>query len=134
MSCSSLLQDMAVPYILFAARARTVRYREWHRWQSELSDDCCHLAGVHANRLLPSSLVHRRSCRSLCSLSGDDLHVDKVEVDGVSVAGGVVDLPYFRASGIRRLGRRVHNLALMKFNHRSARAGWAKCIAPKTRV
>src|SRR5262249_43120521 len=56
-----VLQDVAVPDVLVAARPRAARHGKWRHRQFELHDDRDHLAWVHADRFLPAPLFRTRS-------------------------------------------------------------------------
>ena len=87
--------------------------------QGELHDHRCDLSRVHADCFLPPKFVrfgwNRRSAigppaRITCErLPLNQLHIHKMEVNGVRVPGEVHDLPHLRGSRIRilRAGRHV---------------------------
>lgn len=86
--------------------------------QVELHDHRRDLSRVHADGFLPPEFVgigwSRRSTVAPCiwitreRLPLNQLHVRKVEMDGVRVAGEIHDLPHFRGSGIGIFGARRH--------------------------
>ncbi len=99
-----MLEDMAVPYVLVATQhssARTARDRKGQAGgEAELHDDASDLAGIHADGFLPTAIVAvRRSEGAIGSADigegrmAEHLDVGEVEVHGMSVAGGVVNVP-----------------------------------------
>jgi len=107
-----MLEDVAVPDVLFPASPRTHRIPHgcgWQVWQVELHDDSRDLTRVHAHRILPPDFIrigwHGPSGKAPIPripaerLALNQLHVHQVKVNGMRVAREIHDLPHFGRTG-----------------------------------
>src|SRR5678816_652064 len=84
-----VLQDVAMPHVFVAARARACRYGKGGARQIELHDHGGALAWIHPDRFLPAELVGIGRPRwaeepwtsGVERLTRDDLDVDEMKVD-----------------------------------------------------
>lgn len=105
-----VVENVAMPDVLMTARpgAYRIAHANGENWQIKLGDHRGYLTRVHADSVLPPTLVRvghalcpgnrgENRCLHIKGCSLDDLDVDQMEMDGMGISGEIVDIPDFCA-------------------------------------